>query len=211
MINKFNEINETFKSRFSDSPIAERIAKADVKDVEDNDFDKPFEFDTSDDMDPIGKLELYYDDNDEVFRVGDNLIPDSDYEINGYTYETDGYGRISSVEGQLHLKERDDRLPIRDDIDAIGKGDQKEGDVRGHLIGDQFDGSNGLENMIPQDANVNMKDFKNLEMQLANEVRAGNDLRVRIEPQYKGDSMRPDSLIVTYTINGEESVRIFRN
>ncbi len=157
-----------------------------------------------------GKL-LYYDDNGKLYRIGNDLLPNSEYEINGYKYQTDDQGRIISAEGTLHLKDREGRLPIKDSIEDIGKGDQKEGDDRGHLIGDQFDGSNGLENMIPQDANINRNDFKNFENELAKNVKEGKEVTVKIEPVYEGDSKRPSAIIVTYTIDGEENIRVFPN
>ena len=153
----------------------------------------------------------YYDDNGKLYRVNDELLPNNRYEINEYKYGTDERGRITSAEGELHLKDREGRLPIRDTIEDIGKGDQREGDDRGHLIGDQFDGSNGLENMISQDAKVNRNDFKNFENQLAEEVKNGKSVSVKIEPIYEGDSHRPSDIGVTYNINGKEDVRIFPN
>lgn len=153
----------------------------------------------------------YYDDNGRLYRVGKELAPNSEYELNGYKYKIDDKGRIISAEGTLHLKNREGRLNIRDSIEDIGKGDQKEGDDRGHLIGDQFDGSNGLENLIPQDADINRNDFKNFENELADEVRAGKEVYVKIEPIYDGDSRRPVAIVVTYSIDGEESVRVFPN
>ena len=136
---------------------------------------------------------------------------EEDFQKLGYTYKTDELGRIVSVEGRLHMKDREGRLPIKDSIEDIGKGDQKEGDDRGHLVGDQFDGSNGLENMVPQDANINRNDFKNFENELAKEVKDGKDVKVKIEPVYEGDSRRPSAIVVTYSIDGEENVRIFPN
>ena len=153
----------------------------------------------------------YYDDNGKLYRVGNELAPNSEYEINGYKYKTDEKGRIVSAEGTLHLKNREGRLKIRDSIEDIGKKKKKEGDDRGHLIGDQFDGSNGLENMIPQDADINEKDFRNFENQLAEEVRSGKEVYVKVEPIYEGDSRRPVAIVVTYSIDGEESVRVFPN
>lgn len=153
----------------------------------------------------------YYDDNGKLYRVENDLEPNSEYEINGYKYKTDEQGRIVSAEGTLHMKERDGRLVIKDSIEDIGKGDQKENDDRGHLIGDQFDGSNGLENMIPQDADINRNDFRNFENELAKEVKDGKEVKVKIEPIYDGDSRRPDAIVVTYSIDGEESVRVFPN
>lgn len=153
----------------------------------------------------------YYDDNGDLYRVGNELLPNSQYELNGYTYNTDEMGRIVSTEGTLHMKDRDGRLTIRDSIEDIGKGDQKEGDDRGHLIGDQFDGSNGLENMVPQDANINRNAFRNFENELAKEVKDGKEVKVKVEPIYEGDSRRPSAIVATCSIDGEESVSFFPN
>lgn len=153
----------------------------------------------------------YYDDNGNLYRVGNELVSDNSYEMNGYRYKTDEQGRIISAEGTLHLKDREGRLPIKDSIEDIGKGDQKQGDDRGHLIGDQFDGSNGLENLIPQDADINRNAYKNFENELAKEVKEGKEVTVKVEPIYEGDSKRPEAILVTYTIDGEESVIIFPN
>lgn len=153
----------------------------------------------------------YYDDNGNLYRIDDDLLPNSEYELNGYNYTTDDMGRITNVEGTLHMKDREGRLTIRDSLESIGKGDEKETDDRGHLIGDQFDGTNGLENMIPQDADINRKDFKNFENELAGCVKDGKDVKVEIEVVYDGDSRRPSDIVVKYTIDGEENVKIFPN
>ncbi len=161
----------------------------------------------------IDGIIYYYDDNGKLYRVGNELLPFSEYEFNGYKYKTDEYGRIISAEGTLHLKDREGRLPIKDSMENIGKGDQREGDERGHLIGDQFDGSNGLENMIPQDADINGKDFRNFENELAKNVKDGKEVEVKVEPVYEDESSsrRPVAVVVTYSINGVENVRIFPN
>ncbi len=157
------------------------------------------------------KRKEYCDDNGKPYRVGDDLLPNNTYEINGYTYETDDNGRIISAEGTLHLKDREGRLTIRDSKEKIGKGDEKKGDDRGHLIGDQFDGSNGLENMVPQDSKINRKDYRNFENELAREVKNGKTVYNKVEPVYNGNSRRPVAIVVTYSIDGEESVRLFPN
>lgn len=173
------------------------------------------ELDNGDEVNPrkeeVDGKTYYCDDNGKLYRIDDNLAPNTVYEINGYTYTTDDKGRIISAEGTLRIKEHEGRLPIKDSIDAIGKGDQREGDDRGHLIGDQFDGSNGLENMIPQDADINRNDYKNLENELAKAVKEGKKVRINVEPVYEEDSRRPTAIIVTYSIDGEESVRVFPN
>ncbi|MCI8800279.1 MAG: hypothetical protein HFH88_10775 [Lachnospiraceae bacterium] len=159
----------------------------------------------------VSEDKRYYDDNGHLYRVGNELEPNCQYEVNGYRYETDENGRIISAEGSLHLKDREGRLPIRDSIEDIGKGDQREGDDRGHLIGDQFDGSNGLENMVPQDAEINRNDYKNMENELAGEVRDGKEVQYMVEPVYDEGSRRPSAIVVTYSVDGENNVRVFPN
>lgn len=154
----------------------------------------------------------YYDDNGRLYREDKDIIPNTEYMLNGYEYKTDEAGRIISVEGKLHMKEHESRLTIRDSLHDIGKGDElTDTDNRGHLIGDQFGGSNGLENMVPQDAKINQTNFALFENQLASEVKSGNDVRVNIEPIYNGDSRRPDAIGVSFSINGEQSIQIFPN
>ena len=157
-----------------------------------------------------GKMH-YYDDNGKLYRIDNNLQPNSEYDINGYHYTTDEEGRIISAEGKLHLTERDKRLNIKDSIEDIGKGDQLSGDDRGHLIGDQFDGSNGLENIVPQNADINRNSFRTFENELAKEVKFGSEVYCKVEPIYDGDSRRPSDLVVSYAINGVEGTRIFSN
>lgn len=157
------------------------------------------------------ELKRYFDDNGDLYRTGDDLLPNNKYEINGYNYETDDKERITSVEGKLYIKDREERLTIKDSIETIGKGDQKEGDDRGHLIGDRFNGSNGLENLVPQDANINRKDYKNLENELAKEVKDGKDVYIKIEVEYPEDSRRPEAIVVIYSIDGKENIRFFPN
>jgi DNA/RNA endonuclease G (NUC1) len=65
--------------------------------------------------------------------------------------------------------------------------------------------------MVPQDANINRKDYRNFENELAKEVHAGKKVYVKVEPIYEGDSKRPVTIMVTYSIDEKESVRLFPN
>ena len=72
--------------------------------------------------------ENYYDDdnNGQLYREDNNLVPNSEYTINGYEYKTDDAGRIVSDEGKLHMKEHEGKLTIKDSLKDIGKGDELE-------------------------------------------------------------------------------------
>lgn len=152
----------------------------------------------------------YRDDNGNLYRVGDELIPDNEYTINGYRYETDSNGRIVSAEGKLQVKDHEGRRDM-DPRHTVDKGNYKETDDRGHLIADMFNGSGGLENVVPMDANLNRGDYVKLEKSLAEAVKDGADVRLKVEPKYEGDSARPSEFKVSYTIDGEKDVVVFRN
>lgn len=152
----------------------------------------------------------YYDDNGDLYRVDNKLAPSTKYEINGYKYETDDQGRIISASGKLKMRDPGYTRKMEKVQDYEGQ-DYQEGDDRGHLIGHQFGGSDRLENLVPQDAKINQNDFRNFECELSKEVKDGKDVEVVIEPIYEGDSNRPVAIVVTYSIDGEENVRIFPN
>ncbi len=201
------EIGEN-KSNYADAPkeIGENSAKAQ---------DIPQEIGENNDIQPNTVFEVdgtkhYTDDNGEVYRVDNDLVADNTYEINGYKYETDDQGRIVSAEGKIQLKSRD-RLTIKDSMENIGRGDEKNTDDRSHIIGDNLNGSNGLENIVAGDASLNRGDYNKLEAQLAKEVSAGKEVYMRVDLDYPGKSYRPDSFIVSYSINGEEFVKVFSN
>lgn len=201
------EIGEN-KSYYADAPkeIGENSAKAQ---------DIPQEIGENNNLQPNTVYEVdgtkhYTDDNGEVYRVDNDLVADNTYEINGYKYETDDQGRIVSAEGKIQLKSRD-RLTIKDSMENIGRGDEKNTDDRSHIIGDNLNGSNGLENIVAGDASLNRGDYNKLEAQLAKEVSAGKEVYMRVDLDYPGKSYRPDSFIVSYSINGEEFVKVFSN
>lgn len=151
------------------------------------------------------------DDNGNVYRVGKELVPNNEYKINGYEYKTDESGRIVEASGRLQVKDHEGYRKIKDSKSDVGKGDEKETDDKGHLIGDQFNGSNGLENLVAQDSKINQVDYRNFENELAQKVNTGNDVRVSIKPEYSGDSHRPDAIVVNYSIDGKQGMRIFPN
>lgn len=152
----------------------------------------------------------YYDANNEVYRVDDTLVENSSYELNGYKFSTDEKGRVESVEGKLHFR-NEKRKNISDTKEVIGKGYEQLFDERGHLIADLFEGPNGLENIIMQNAHLNHSDYRKLENQLADCLNKNYDVRVRVSPIYEGDSFRPARILYEYWIDGERQFQSFPN
>lgn len=152
----------------------------------------------------------YFDDNGKLFREGDHLLPDTNYEVNGYSYETDDRGRIVAAEGKLRLRENDYDRNMENVRNMDGQ-EYKERDERGHLIGHQFGGSDRLDNLVPMDAQLNHGDFVKLEKMLADAVKENADVRFKVEPVYEDESTRPSEFKVSYSIDGDRETTVFRN
>lgn len=161
-------------------------------------------------MDEIGER-TYYDDNGESYRKGNELEPNKQFEKNGYTYTTDDLGRVVSAEGQLQVKDHKGRNEMPDTRDVVAHGTMQDSDDRGHLIADRFNGSGELENLVPMEGKLNKGDYAKLEDTLASAVNDGADVRLRVEPIYTDDSVRPDEFRVSYTIDGDKEVVVFKN
>lgn len=121
---------------------------------------------------------------------------------NGYKYTTDGIGRISNAQGQLQLGEGE-RNPYAQR--KVGGTDRLSNDDGGHLIGNQFKGSGEIDNLVPQNSGINRSggEWYKMEQQWANALKEGSVVKVDITPNYSGNSLRPDSFKVKYSIDGK--------
>lgn len=160
---------------------------------------------------PDNTERAYYDDNGQLYRTGNEVATNKEIEKNGYLFKTDEKGRTISAEGKLQLRDHEGRNPMEDSRDVVGHGEMKDSDDRGHLIGDQFNGSGDLLNLVPMDSTLNKGDYKKLENTLADALKDGADVRVKIEPVYEGDSHRPSKINFSYDIDGEKEVVVFKN
>lgn len=158
----------------------------------------------------INQSKQYFDDNGKLYRQGDHLLPNTQYEVNGYSYETDDKSRIVSAEGKLHLRDDDYKRNMESVRGKEGQ-EYRERDEQGHLIGHQFGGSDRLENLVPMDAKLNRVDFVKIEKTLADAVRDKADVRLKVEPVYEKNSTRPSEFKVSYSIDGDRETTVFRN
>lgn len=126
----------------------------------------------------------------------------------GYTYRTDSHGRIVECEGELVLgsAERNEYAQR-----TVGGKYRKKDDDGGHLIGAQFKGPKDIDNLVPQNSQINRSggEWFNMETEWANALKEipPKKVTVKIDPVYSGDSMRPDIFKVTYEIEGEDMVK----
>lgn len=150
------------------------------------------------------------DNNGKEYRDNDKLFPNVSYDINGYHYKTDEMGRIVEASGILKLSDPDYKRNMEDVRQKEGQ-EYRSNDDMGHLIGHQFGGCDKLGNLVPMDAKLNKGDFEKLENTLAAEVKDGKDVKLKVEPVYDNDSNRPSEFKVTYTVDGEKDVVVFKN
>ncbi len=129
-------------------------------------------------------------------------------EVNGYKYTTDKLGRTVTAEGDLKLKPETGRNK-KLQKEAGGK-DRLKTDDGGHMIGRQFGGEGKLD-LVAQDKILNQGPYNRLESKWADALKNGDQVRVKIDAKYSGDSFRPDSFKVNYSINGEKYKVNFSN
>ncbi len=155
----------------------------------------------------------WYNDNniitDGSHLVNDKLKPNVKYKSGeyDYIYATDQSGRIVDLHtDELQYTERDERL--KHNANSLGK---EIGDHAGHLIGDRYGGSPDIDNIVSQSGLVNLSEYKKIENIWARALDSGQKVGVDIKVQYEGNSMRPSSFIVNYTIDGIKTQTTIEN
>ena len=130
------------------------------------------------------------------------------YHYNGYKFSTDAQGRVSQVEGKLDLKTADRNGYQQAKAGKAGDA----GDEGGHLIASIFNGPGERLNLTPMNGNFNKGAWKSLETKLADALRDGKSVDVKIDAKYGGDGVRADSFRVQYKIgDGDVETARFRN
>ena len=92
-----------------------------------------------------------------------------------------------------------------------GGADRRPTDDGGHYIAARLNGPTDLFNHFAQDANFNRGVFRILESEWDRDSRAGRKVFIMLVPHYVGSSQRPDSVLVTWSMNGKKRRRNFAN
>ena len=118
MLDKFKDVAETLRNRFSESPLGKQLEGLDFDGIYNNE-DSSLDAYVSDVSDEL------CDDNENVYSIDEKLQPYAKYELNGNVYTTDEKGRIitealknneSNVLPEFDKEEDDiDNLPDFDD------------------------------------------------------------------------------------------------
>ena len=88
---------------------------------------------------------------------------------------------------------------------------KQSGDHAGHLAGDRFGGTGGLDNLVSQHWLVNLSSYKLLENEWYRAIRDGKTVGVSVYVEYAGDDLRPSAFSIEYTIDGEEHSKHITN
>jgi DNA/RNA non-specific endonuclease len=128
---------------------------------------------------------------------------------NGYTYTLDAEGRTTRIEGDLVSNPAQGRS--RAAQLAAGGPDRLATDEGGHFVARRFDGPLEDFNHFAQNGNFNRGAYKALENEWQRALDRGSSVNVDITAHYPGDSLRPDSIDVTYTVDGVPHETSFLN
>jgi filamentous hemagglutinin len=76
------------------------------------------------------------------------------------------------------------------------------GDQGGHLIAASLGGAGDKLNLVPMDKILNNGPWKSMEKQLADALKAGKNVSIKIDVGYSGASARPSKFVVSAIIGG---------
>lgn len=125
-----------------------------------------------------------------------------------YDYWIDITARPRKVFGVLSLGtgKRSRRNQTR-----AGQPDRRPTDDGGHYIGFRFNAPRDAFNHFAQDSNFNRGAYRVMEDGWVEALKAERKVFVTIEPHYIGTSRRPDSITVTWEIDGQKESQKFSN
>ena len=200
LLKELNDLNDAIPK------FTENIAHKDSEDITDDNptltDDLPQEIA---EQSQLESPDITVDDNGQEYKDAEgNLLPDTEYEINGVKYQTDENGRIISWDGKLQDTPENGR-----DNDAqkeAGGSDRQDGDHGGHLVARMNGGAEGNENMVAMRGHINQSDYKRGENEENQMLKDGKEVNESGKVSYDGESSRPSKIEKTYT-DGDKTVK----
>ena len=200
LLKELNDLNDAIPK------FTENIAHKDSEDITDDNptltDDLPQEIA---EQSQLESPDIIVDDNGQEYKDAEgNLLPDTEYEINGVKYQTDENGRIISWDGKLQDTPENGR-----DNDAqkeAGGSDRQDGDHGGHLVARMNGGAEGNENMVAMRGHINQSDYKRGENEENQMLKDGKEVNESGKVSYDGESSRPSKIEKTYT-DGDKTVK----
>lgn len=200
LLEKARKMEKIMSPKELDNPIAIKIDISNERQGDINSHDLPVNLVPRTDYEIDGK---YYetDDNGNIYKTDGELNTDAEYTMNGITYKTDSKGRIISWNGEpgYNLDAERDEGAQTD----VGGEDRRDGDDGGHLVARIFNGSPGRENIVPMRDTINRGDYKKSENEIAKAKQEDKYVYDSGKVIYEGESSRPSKIERVYTIDGE--------
>lgn len=137
------------------------------------------------------------DDNGQIFKTDGKLFPNIEYTSNGIKYKTDENGDIISWEGKPYYNPDGER-DTGAQTDAGGE-DRKPGDDGGHLVARITGGSPGNENLVPMRGTINKGDYKKSENEIVNALKNGIEVTEQGTVIREGTDSRPTKVEMKYS------------
>ncbi|HUO10233.1 MAG TPA: DNA/RNA non-specific endonuclease [Phycisphaerae bacterium] len=100
-------------------------------------------------------------------------------------------------------------VAARDLAQSLGNATDDAGHAIGNNLGGPGDADSG--NIFPQDPSVNRGAYRQFEQQIAGRVQNGDQVYVRVVPQYTPGATRPSQIVYQVRINGVTTTRVFPN
>ena len=134
-------------------------------------------------------------------------MPLMTYHVDGaFIFKTDSLGRTISTIENLHSAKNIGRRGHSSFDEITFAKDGKTTDVGGHIIANNVNGPSEAINIVPMDTSFNNSgDWKSMEKMIQDAFYYKNEVIVKKELFYPGDSKRPNKITVNILIDGKES------
>lgn len=149
------------------------------------------------------------DDNGQTYKKNGEILPNIEYTVNGNTYRTDEHGNKVSCDSTPEYT-GDGSRNMKEQKESGGE-ERQEDDDGGHIIARILGGAEGEENLVPMRRTINRGDYKRMENEISKALQEGKKVTMHIDIEYDGDSSRPSKIRVEYTIDGKKTVCEFDN
>lgn len=149
------------------------------------------------------------DDNGQTYKKNGEILPNTEYTVNGNTYKTDENGNKVSCDSNPEYTE-DGSRNMKEQKESGGE-ERQEDDDGGHIIARVLGGAEGEENLVPMRRTINRGDYKRMENEIAKALLEDRKVIIHIDIEYDGDSSRPSKIQAEYTIDGKKTVCEFDN
>ena len=114
------------------------------------------------------------DDNGQTYKKNGEILPNIEYTVNGNTYKTDERGNKVSCDSTPEYTE-DGSRNMKEQKESGGE-ERQDDDDGGHIIARILGGAEGEENLVPMRRTINRGDYKRMENEISKALQEGKRL-----------------------------------